>query len=109
MIIASLRWCSMWRTLERITRHLPIVRPLPDPFVSFPEGPHDFSRRRDTSFAGWERRRNQIKAAIEKYEIGPKPDCADCTITASYTPAAAGTNAKGVLKVVVTRNGKSLT
>src|SRR5262249_13684667 len=69
----------------------------------------DDAHRRDASFAGWERRRNEIKAAVEKYEIGPKPDCSDCTITASYTPPAAGSTAKGVLKVVVTRNGKSLT
>jgi len=81
----------------------PIIRPLPDPFVFFNEG------GRDTSFASWERRRNEIKAAVENYEIGPKPDCSDCTITASYTPPAAGSTAKGVLKVVVTRNGKSLT
>jgi hypothetical protein len=46
---------------------LPIIRPLPDPFVSFNRSP------RDPSFASWERRRNEIKAAIEKYEIGPKP------------------------------------
>jgi hypothetical protein len=81
---------------------LPIIRPLPDPFVFFDEGPRDddsrrdFSfgdwdrrrdeDRRDTRFASWERRRNQIKASIEKYEIGPKPDCSDCTITASYVP-----------------------
>src|SRR5262249_44807641 len=63
----------------------------------------------DTSFASWERRRNEIKAAIEKYEIGPKPDCSDCTITASYAPPAAGSTDKGVLTVVVTRNGQSLT
>src|SRR5882757_9919563 len=81
---------------------LPIIRPLPDPF-RFAAG------YRDTSFASWERRRNEIKASIEKYEIGPKPDCSDCTITASYTPPAAGSTAKGVLTVVVTRNGKSLT
>ncbi|MBV9490997.1 MAG: hypothetical protein JO069_14945 [Verrucomicrobia bacterium] len=81
----------------------PIIRPLPDPFVSFAE------HRRDTSFESWERRRNEIKAAVEKFEIGPKPDCSDCTITASYTPPAAGSTAKGVLQVVVTRNGKSLT
>ena len=43
---------------------LPIVRPLPDPF-RFANG------SRDTSFTSWERRRNEIKAAIEKYEIGP--------------------------------------
>jgi len=81
---------------------LPIVRPLPDPFTFF-DGSH-----RDASAASWERRRNEIKAAIEKYEIGPKPDCSDCTITASYTPAASGSNT-GSLTVVVTRNGKSLT
>lgn len=80
---------------------LPIIRPLPDPFV-FADG------TRDTSFASWERRRNEIKAAIEKYEIGPKPDYSDCTIIASDTPPAAGSNT-GSLTVVVTRNGKSLT
>jgi hypothetical protein len=80
---------------------LPIIRPLPDPF-RFVEG------YRDTSFASWERRRNEIKAAIEKYEIGPKPDCHDCTITATYTPAVEGSTA-GTLAVTVTRNGKSLT
>lgn len=80
---------------------LPIIRPLPDPF-RFVKG------YRDTSFASWEHRRNEIKAAIEKYEIGPKPDCHDCTITAQYTPAAAGSNA-GALAVTVTRNGKTVT
>jgi hypothetical protein len=48
--------------------HLPIIRPLPDAF-QFADG------MRDMSFHSWERRRNEIKAAIEKYEIGPKPDC----------------------------------
>src|SRR5205085_8356884 len=81
----------------------------PDPFVFFDAGRHADENRRDTSFASWERRRNEVKASIEKYEIGPKPDCSDCTITASYTPPAAGSTANGVLTVVVTRNGKSLT
>ena len=81
---------------------LPIIRPLPDPFT-FLGG-----SLRDSSRASWERRRNEIKAAIEKYEIGPKPDCSDCTITATYTPPAAGSNT-GSLAVVVTRNGKSVT
>jgi hypothetical protein len=83
--------------------HLPIIRPLPDPFR--------FSNRtRDTSFRNWERRRNEIKAAIEKYEIGRVPDGSDCTTTATYTPPADG-SAQGSLTVVVTRksNGKSLT
>ncbi|HEV2135842.1 MAG TPA: hypothetical protein VGR47_16510 [Terracidiphilus sp.] len=81
---------------------LPIIRPLPDPF-RFADG------TRNTSFSSWERRRNEIKAAIEKYEIGPKPDCTDCTTTASYAPPPAGSNTDGVLTVVVTRNGKTLT
>lgn len=82
---------------------LPIIRPLPDPYL-FTNG------LRDKSFPAWEARRNEIKAAIEKYEIGPKPDCSDCSITANYVPAAPGvTNARGTLTVVVTRRGKSLT
>lgn len=85
---------------------LPIIRPLPDPFEFFNKARHDDDR--DTRFRSWERRRNEIKAAIEQYEIGPKPDCSDCTIIANYVPAATE-GAKGVLTVVVTRNGKSLT
>lgn len=82
---------------------LPIIRPLPDPFV-FADG------SRDISFSSWERRRNEIKAAIEKYELGPKPDASDLTITANYVPPPAGSSI-GSLTVVVTRNtnGKSLT
>lgn len=85
---------------------LPIIRPLPDPFMFYTKGRHDDGR--DTRFSSWERRRNEIKAAVEEYEIGPKPDCSDCTITANYVPATTE-GAKGVLTVVVTRNGKSLT
>ncbi len=80
---------------------LPIIRPLPDPF-QFSGG------WRDPSFQTWEQRRNEIKAAVEKYELGPKPDCSDCTITATYTPPVAGST-NGSLTVLVTRNGKSLT
>jgi len=80
---------------------LPIIRPLPDPFV-FADG------TRDTSFPNWERRRNEILAAVEKYELGTKPDCHDCTITANYVPPAAGSST-GSLTVNVTRNGKMLT
>ena len=80
---------------------LPIIRPLPDPFM-FNEG------WRDTSFGNWERRRSQIMAADEQYELGTKPDCHDCTITASYTPPASGSSI-GSLTVNVTRNGKTLT
>lgn len=80
---------------------LPIVRPLPDPF-RFSDG------LRDTSFGGWERHRAAIMAAIEKYEIGPVPDCSDCTITANYVPPAAGAST-GTLTVNVTRKGKTIT
>jgi hypothetical protein len=82
---------------------LPIVRPLPDPF-------RFFDGSRDTSFATWERRRNEIKKSVEKYEIGLKPDGADCTVAATYTPPPAGSNT-GQLQVVVTRttNGKTVT
>lgn len=82
---------------------LPIVRPLPDPF-------RFFDGTRDTSFESWERRRNEIKASIETWEIGPKPTKSDLSITATYTPPVPPANA-GRLIVVVTRisNGTTLT
>jgi len=80
---------------------LPIIRPLPDPF-RFENG------YRDTSFLSWEQHRNDIMAAIEQYEMGPVPDCSDCTITASYAPGAAHGDS-GTLIVNVTRNGRTLT
>jgi hypothetical protein len=81
---------------------LPTIDPLPDPFV-FMNG-----SGRDTSFANWEHHRCDFKAAIENYEIGPKPPASDVTVTASWK-AASSTN--GTLTVVVTRksNSKSLT
>jgi PKD repeat protein len=78
---------------------LPIIRPLPDAF-------RFFDGTRNTAFSSWERRRNEIKAAIENYEIGPKPDCSDCAIDAAYAPDSNGGG--GVLTVLVTRNNKSL-
>ncbi|MGA7339202.1 MAG: hypothetical protein WBX18_01305 [Terracidiphilus sp.] len=80
---------------------LPIVRPLPDPFLF-----NDGFRR--PWFQNWEQRRNEILAAVETYQIGPKPDCHDCTITASYVPPASGSS-NGTLTVNVTRNGNTLT
>lgn len=82
---------------------LPIIRPLPDPFRFFSGG-------RSTSFKNWERRRNEIKASIEKYEIGRKPDASDLTVTATYTPPIEGATT-GQLVVLVTRNsnGKTVT
>lgn len=90
--------------------YLPIVRPLPDPFRSF-----DGSR--DTSLANWEKRRNEIKASIEKYEIGAKPDASDLVVTARWKPPGqpavegGAAIAAGQLIVTVTRpsNGKVVT
>ena len=67
---------------------------LPDPFAW-----SDGSGRIDT-FPDWECRRNEIKAEIEEYEIGPKPDRPD-TITAAFS--------NNTLTVTVTENGETLT
>lgn len=61
--------------------NLPIIRPLPDPFTYLYSNPGV----RDTSFADWEMHRNEILAAYQNYMVGTRPDCHDCTITASYT------------------------
>jgi hypothetical protein len=67
---------------------------LPDPFAWY-----DGSGRVDT-FPDWECRRNEIKAEIEKYEIGPKPDRTD-TLSATFSG--------NTLTVNVTKNGQTLT
>jgi hypothetical protein len=73
---------------------LPEILPLTDPF-EWSDG-----SGRDTTFENWTRRRAEIKAEIEHYEIGPKPVRPD-TITATYSD--------GLLTVNVTVNGKTLT
>ena len=60
---------------------LPVVAPLTDPFA-WANG-----SGRSTSFSDWSRRRNEIKAEIENYEIGRKPN-RPADITATYTPGA---------------------
>ena len=73
---------------------LPIVEPLTDPF-EWSDG-----SGRDTTFESWAHRRAEIKAEIENYEIGPKPDRPD-TISASY--------ADNTLTVHIVKNGDTLT
>lgn len=73
---------------------LPVIKPLTDPF-EWSDG-----SGRDTSFVNWTCRRAEIKAEIEHYEIGEKPDRPD-SITASYSG--------GTLTVNVTVNGNTLT
>jgi len=78
--------------------NLPIIRPLPDPFVYLSNG------QRDTTYAGWEQHRAEILAAFENYMVGPKPDCSDCTITASYTTTSAN---HYTLTVNIARSGQT--
>ncbi|MFW6354022.1 MAG: hypothetical protein ACOC3I_06515 [Verrucomicrobiota bacterium] len=73
---------------------LPFVEPLTDPF-RWSDG-----RGRVTSFEEWRCRRAEIKAEIEHYEVGPKPDRPD-DLRANY--------ADGVLTVEITVGGETLT
>lgn len=82
---------------------LPIVRSLPDPF-------RFFDGTRNTSFASWERRRNEILASIEQWEIGPKPDGSDLQVTAIYNPpVSADTAGRLIVTVVRPSNGRTVT
>lgn len=73
---------------------LPVVNPLTDPF-EWSDG-----SSRDTTFASWSKRRSEIKAEIEHYEIGEKPTQFD-SLWASY--------ADTVLTVHIANNGNTLT
>ncbi len=77
---------------------LPVVDPLPDPFM------WSSGRGRSKNFRDWERRRNEIKAEIEHFEIGTKPGRPQ-SITANFTR---GTNGD-TLTVDVSVNGQTLT
>ena len=73
---------------------LPNVSKLPDPF-SWSDG-----SGRVKTLADWECRRNEIKAEIENYELGKKPNPPQ-SLKATYSG--------GTLTVVVNDNGGSLT
>jgi len=73
---------------------LPTINALPDPF-EWSDG-----RGRISNFSDWRCRRAEIKAEIEHYEIGKKPDRPD-SISASYSG--------GILTVNITVNGNTLT
>ncbi|NLG39510.1 MAG: hypothetical protein GX545_06270, partial [Fibrobacter sp.] len=66
---------------------------LPNPF-EFTDGSYV------TTFDDWSKRRNEIKADIEKYEIGAKPK-PPTNLKATYSG--------GTLTVTVTENGKTVT
>lgn len=73
---------------------LPVVEPLTDPFV-WSDG-----KGRSAKFKNWSRRRAEIGAEIQQYEIGKKPDRPD-TLSAGYS--------NDTLCVSITENGKTLT
>ncbi|WP_167607938.1 hypothetical protein [Maribellus sediminis] len=73
---------------------LPVVEGLTDPF-EWSDG-----SGRSTKFGDWSRRRNEIAAEIQHYEIGPKPG-AQHTISATFE--------NDTLTVNVTVKGKTLT
>lgn len=73
---------------------LPAINPLTDPFA-WSDG-----SGRSTDFSDWSRRRAEIAAEIQHYEIGEKPIRPE-DITASYE--------NGTLTVHITVNGETLT
>ena len=74
---------------------LPVVEPLTDPFA-WSDGSGRF-----TKFKDWARRRSEIGAEIQHYEIGPKPGRPD-NITANFS------GADSILTVTVIENGDTL-
>ena len=80
---------------------LPLVQPLPDPFMWLSAYTNRTFNSRSTNFVDWEQHRNEIAALIQNYEIGPKPTVDPSQITASYT--------NGSLKVIVTVGTNTLT
>jgi len=83
------------------------IQPLPDPFY-WANDPLNKGGTASTNFSDWEHHRNEIKAQIEAYEIGPKPVVDIPTqVTATYTGGTTpGTS--GTLRVTVTVGGNTL-
>lgn len=79
---------------------LPLIQPLPDPFMWSATNPTNWSypTGRSTNFADWRCRRAEIKTEIENYEIGPKPAVDLQNVFAIYS----GTGTTGTLTVWVT-------
>jgi len=80
---------------------LPLVQPLPDPFIWFSSYTNGTFNSRSTNFVDWEHHRNEIAALIQNYEIGAKPVVDPTNISASYSG--------GTLTVLVTNNNQVLT
>lgn len=78
--------------------NLPVIDPLTDPFMQ------SDGKKRSTRFADWEKRRNEIGAEFQQYEIGTKP-ARPINITATYVDS---TPTAGKLIVNITVNGKTI-
>lgn len=78
--------------------------PVPDLLINYPNLPNPFAWADGsgvlTDFVDWECRRNEIKAEIEEYEIGPKPE-PPANLTASYS--------NNTLTVEITDNDETIT
>lgn len=85
---------SFKKTIQTEAQNLPLIEPLPDPFL------FNNSSSRVQKFKEWEKRRNEILAEIEYYEIGIKPP-KPANISASFSDST--------LTVTVTENGQTLT
>lgn len=86
---------------------LPQIQPLPDPFC-WANDPVNSNNTRSTNAEDWQRRRAEIKAQIEYYEIGTKPAVDMPTqVTASYS-GSVNPGGTGTLNVMVTANGHQL-
>ena len=82
------------------------IEPFPDPFT-WANDPLNINGTRSTDFTDWKCHRAQIKAQIEKYEIGTKPVVDPTNIFASYSSTIP--NVSGTLTVRVTNNNQTLT
>ncbi len=80
--------------------NLPVILPLPDPFLWSATSPTDWNypTGRSTNFVDWSRRRAEIKAEIEFYEIGYHPPVDPAMIFSSV----AGSGTSRTLTVRVT-------
>ncbi len=78
------------------TSQLPAIEPLTDPFA-WSDG-----SGRSTDFSDWSRRRAEIGAEIQHYEIGPKPGRPD-NLTASFS------SEDSLLTVIIIENKDTLT
>ena len=61
-----------------------VIAPLPDPFA-WSADPLGVNPARSTTFADWEKHRQEILDMIQNYEIGTKPAVDPSQITASFS------------------------